>query len=225
METLFFLDMSDVKSLIMAKRDKLLYPTYECRRHGAPFQTREQMMDYMGASHLLHLFLAASDQLPDQSGAWSSSSSDDVPIPGRPIRPPDLPADFCQCLVVKACLALHDDACFDLSKDPMSQHDGKFKSLAIFLDEERAKHRTTLSELMETLMSVDSAPLAMFEPLAVGSASAASAAASDQLQIQSQLSQSQLLYLRRFKREYVLLYILRFGVDCKKVGKEFIFFH
>lgn len=211
-EMLFFLDMSDVKSLIMAKRDKLLYPSYDCRRHGSPFQSREQMMAYIGATHLLHLFLSLTDQLPDQN-AWGSSSSDDVPVPGRPIRPVNLPPDFCDTLVLKACLGLHEDGCFDLKNDPLLG-ERRFKSLNKMLETVRVKDGGNLEDLVAALSRDDCAPLAMFEPDVLknaeekpwGSAAAAS---------QSQLSQSHLSYMLRFKREYVLLYVLRFGVDCK----------
>jgi hypothetical protein len=177
------------------------------------------MMDYIGATHLLHLFLSLSDQLPDQN-AWGSSSSDGVPIPGRPIRPLDLTPDFCDSLVLKACLALHDDQCFDLKKDPL-QGERKFLSLVKQLDKARASNDESLAQLMTRLTHDDCAPLSIFEPEAPKEVEGIPL--SSQRPSQShQLSQSHLSYMRRFKREYVLLYILRFGVDCE--GEEkFVF--
>jgi hypothetical protein len=62
-ETLYFLNQTDVKSLLVSKSQLLQYPTYVPNRHGTPFQTRFQMLEYVGASHLLSLFLKLSDQL------------------------------------------------------------------------------------------------------------------------------------------------------------------
>ncbi len=232
-EMLFFLDMSDVRSLIMAKRDQLQYPRYTCNRHGIPFATREQMLAYVAASHLLHVFLLCSEQLPDPGNPWGSLSSDDIPIPGRPIVPNDLPPDFCRRLLLQTCLALHEEGCFDVSLDPLAATDN-FPSLASELERCRAElgeeeADTGLSQLVARLAASDAAPLALFEPKedsavapSVSSAAfPALKAGEPMVEAVPELSPEQQRYMGRFRREYCLLYVLRFGVDWLEKQKDF----
>ena len=243
-EMLYFLgDSSTVQTVIAAKRDKLSYPSFVPNRHGIPFQTREQMMEYMGTSHLLHVFLQASGQLPDASNVWSAVSSDDVPVPGRPLRPSNLTRDFCKNLLLKTCLTMHREGCFDLERDALHGVAG-FSDLSSLLAQHDKHLKETnnaqeLNDWVEMLSANDAQPLSVFEPATFGVAEASAASVSaaptslsfsppsscsssqPSQALSPAQSQVQMMYMRRFRREYVLLYILRFGVDFMEKQKDY----
>jgi hypothetical protein len=86
------------------------------------------MMDYVKASHLLHVFLSATNLLPDNS-LWSNN--DEIPIPGRPIKPSQIPQNFCHSVLLKTCLLLHRDGCVNDELDPLGSESSLLEELQL----------------------------------------------------------------------------------------------
>lgn len=214
-ELLYFLNQSSLQTLLQMHLTNTRYPSYTPNRHGCPFQTRDQLLSYVGATHILDAFL----RLTDQAG----NVSDDVPVPGRSLQLPDVldRNQYCKRLILSTCVHLMD--CIDYTRDPLGDNASFGSLLQSQLEAIRdSPELIDLDVLVSEMHLVDSLPLSPFEPSLDGFASMGLAVAPMQLAGSSPYPDTLAMFVRRFRREYALFYLLRFGLDWLEKSKDYL---
>ena len=216
-EMLYFLNMSSVKLMILSVIQKVKYPQVACNRFGSPFLTRQQMVEYEGSSHLLDQFVTALGM-----AQAIEHGSNEVPIPGRSLNHVSLHRDskFCSDLIWLVCRSFVQDKLVNYDFDPLkgSNHDLENE----LLHEMERVEQTSLNDYVERLYEQDRKPWICFEPPQDDKLKESQDQQDEEVIMSQKLSDSQQrMYMRRFRKEYIFLYILKFGVDWLEKERKY----
>jgi hypothetical protein len=233
---LFFLNQSDYHAMVLSNMGAVRYASYQPNRYPI-FGTRTELHDYLLAAHVVDYAIRLTGSAED---AYSAAT--EVPIPGRTMRitaAGDSVTASLKQLLLLACVDLLDGGFIEMDRDPLQMlsvmdalpywlptPSALLQPLEAELGAMRARLGAAVSwsPFVESLATRDAEVLQPYESRGLDpdhSFEPAAGLSQPPSQLGAQ-SQEQLHYLRRFRREYAQLYLLRVGIDWLEREKDYV---